>query len=951
MSEKAPSSLSRVESIDEALQESDALYRTVAETASDAIITINEESTILLVNRAAERIFGYSVPEMLGQHLTLLMPEYLRHLHRAGIKRYLETNQRHISWNAVELPGLHKDGHEVQLELSFGEFSKRGKRFFTGIVRDISYRKRMEVERQAVFEIIQGAITTINLDEMFSLIHRAIGRVLYAENCFIALYDPDTDFINFEFWADKFDPPPPPRPVGIGFSSYVLRTSEPLLLTEELTAQMIERGEVKQSGSFSPSWLGVPLRTASSTIGVLAVQHYEDRNAYSELDLEFLSSVGNQVALAIERKRAETTLRESAEKYQTILEAIEEGYYETDLAGNFTFFNDALIRLLGYSKDELMGMNNRQYMDAENAKKVFQTFQRVYTTGKPAREFDWEVIRKDGIHRSNEGSVSLRRDAAGQPVGFRGIVRDVTERKQAEAALKESEERYRTLVERSPEGIAVHSEGKILYINAAGTKLLGAANQEELIGTQVLDLVHPDYRETVENRIRQVLEEGKQAELTEEKFLRLDGQIIDVEVAGIPIIHQGMPAIQVIIRDITERKRTEGALRETEEQLRQSQKIEAVGRLAGGIAHDFNNMLTVINGYSDMLLRELDQGDPLRRKVEGIKKAGERAASLTYQLLAFSRKQVLQPKVVDLNTIISDIDKMLQRLIGEDIQLTTVLSPLTGQVKVDPGQISQVLVNLAVNARDAMPQGGKLIIETANFYMDQEYARQHFPVQPGSYVMLAISDTGSGMDAETQKRVFEPFFTTKEVGKGTGLGLSMVYGTVKQSGGFVWVYSEVGVGTTFKIYLPLVEEKLEGAEAGTASSDLLTGTEKILLVEDEDMVRRITRDTLEMSGYEVLEARDGAEAIAICEQEDCGIDLLITDVVMPRMSGRELAERLAVLRPGLRVLYMSGYTDNAIVHHGVLEAGISFLGKPFTANALAHKVREVLDAPWRGSAN
>jgi CheY-like chemotaxis protein len=385
-----------------------------------------------------------------------------------------------------------------------------------------------------------------------------------------------------------------------------------------------------------------------------------------------------------------------------------------------------------------------------------------------------------------------------------------------------------------------------------------------------------------------------------------------------------------------------------EEQFRHAQKMEAVGRLAGGVAHDFNNLLTVINGYSDLLLEGLSTSDPARGHLEEIKRAGERAALLTRQLLAFSRKQILEPKVLDLNGVLDGLDKMLRRLIGEDIELATIRGPELGQVMADPGQIEQILMNLAVNARDAMPQGGKLTIETSNADLDDAYARRHAVVIPGRYVMLAVSDTGIGMDAETQSHIFEPFFTTKEKGKGTGLGLATVFGIVKQSRGNIWVYSEPGRGTTFKVYLPQVKKAAERVQAGQAPGRADGGSETILVVEDEESVRALAVRILQKHGYKVLETISVEQALVIGERYRMPIDLLLTDVVMPGMRGPELAERLARSHPEMKVLYMSGYTDNAIVNHGVLAAGTAFLQKPFTPGALARQVREVLQG--RGSA-
>jgi signal transduction histidine kinase len=400
-------------------------------------------------------------------------------------------------------------------------------------------------------------------------------------------------------------------------------------------------------------------------------------------------------------------------------------------------------------------------------------------------------------------------------------------------------------------------------------------------------------------------------------------------------------------RSVAERERADAieALQNTEKQLVQSQKLEAVGRLAGGISHDFNNLLTVILGYTDISKRNLPAGDPLLRNLDEIGKASERAASLTRQLLAFSRRQVMQPKVFDMNSVVNDLKKMLRRMIGEDIELRVSSQEDLGNIKADPVQLEQVIMNLVVNARDAMPRGGKLSIETSNVYLDESYARDHVTVEPGEYVMLAISDTGCGMNEETRQHIFEPFFTTKESGKGTGLGLSMVYGIVKQSGGNIWVYSEEGRGTTFKIYFPRVTAAAEEYKRSNGVVEAPKGSETILLVEDAALVRTLARQVLETAGYRVLEAASAEAALRLCEHiNGTRIDLLLTDVVMPGMSGDDMSKILLTKHPNMPVLYMSGYTDEAIVQHGVLEPGLNFLQKPFSPGALALKVREVLDA-------
>lgn len=501
---------------------------------------------------------------------------------------------------------------------------------------------------------------------------------------------------------------------------------------------------------------------------------------------------------------------------------------------------------------------------------------------------------------------------------------------------------YRQVLGNSLDVICTVDEaGRFVQVSEASFDVWGY-EPAELIGRRYLELVHPDDRDRTSLTAATIMS-GVATSNFDNRYLRKDGRTVDIMWSA--NWSEADKSMFCVARDVSQIKQAERALEHSVEQLRQSQKLESVGCLAGGIAHDFNNMLTAIQGYGELTLRRLEGDDPLRRNIEEILKASQRSAALTRQLLAFSRQQILQPVVLDPNVIINDTVRMLRRLIGEDVHLVAVLKPEAGRVKADPGQVSQILMNLAINARDAMPTGGKLTIETANVTLGEDYARQHVSVVAGEYVMLSVSDTGTGMSAEVQRHIFEPFFTTKDVGKGTGLGLATVYGIVKESAGNIWVYSEEGVGTTFKVYFPRVSEKSAAEAAEITHAELPRGSETILLVEDEELVRMLARRILEERGYTVVEAGNGAEALALCAGRERRIDLLMTDVVMPRMGGRELAGRCASLYPRMRILFTSGYTDDAVVRHGVVESGTNFLQKPFTVDALARKIRAVLDAP------
>jgi two-component system cell cycle sensor histidine kinase/response regulator CckA len=608
-------------------------------------------------------------------------------------------------------------------------------------------------------------------------------------------------------------------------------------------------------------------------------------------------------------------LAERDRRYKTLLEQTQEAVLVA-VDGNVAYANPACVEMFGYER-ALLGVPVSIFF-APGSREQVSEFVGQRGAGRPAPElYEALGLRADGTTFDVEVRVT--------PIEFDGrsgsqaVLRDITGRKRMEAGLKESEEKYRLLFERNLAGVyRSTADGRLLECNRAFARLLGYASPAEAMAHSEWWLhAHPGAHAEFWERLRK---EGSIVN-HEGQARRKDGTPVWV-IQNVSLVadEDGEETLLGTVFDVTERRRLE-------EQLLQSQKMEAVGRLAGGIAHDFNNLLTAIAGYSDLLLAELLANDPRRESAVEIREAGRRAAALTQQLLAFSRRQVLEPRVLDLNAVIAGMEKMLRRVIGEDIELTTALDPDLWRTMADPGQIEQAIVNLAVNVT-----------------LDEQFASAYATVQPGPHVMLAVSDTGVGMDAALQSRLFEPFFTTKERGKGTGLGLSTTYGIVKQSGGSIWVYSEPGLGTTFKIYLPRCEEPVAEHEAPPLPLSPRPGTETVLLVEDEAEVRRLVERLLRMQGYAVLSAASPAEAIAAARAAG-RIDLLVTDVIMPGMNGRAMADLLAAARPRMRVLYMSGYTDAAIAQQGILPPGTAFLSKPFTPDVLARKVREVLDAP------
>jgi len=637
------------------------------------------------------------------------------------------------------------------------------------------------------------------------------------------------------------------------------------------------------------------------------------------------------------QRQAEQALRRAERKYRLIFEEAIVGMYQSTLDGRLLSANPAMARMFGFdSPGELIAAiantQSQVYVDP----KRWEEFERLLRERGVVKHFELQVQRKDGskvwlwtnAQAVREGNAIVR---------YEGIFEDITDRKLLEDQLLQAQQKYRDIVENAVVGIFQSTpEGRYMSVNPAMANMLGYDSPEDLVAS-ITDItrqvyVDPKCREEFK-RIARELGVTKnfecQAYRKDGSKMWLCANVRAISKNGVLVRYEG------INEDVTQRKLLE-------DQLRQAQKMEAVGQLAGGIAHDFNNTLSIITGYSDLLQIKLPVGDPAHRHAEEITKAGHRAGALIRQLLAFSRKQIIQPVVLDLNAATREFEKMVHHLIAEDIEITFKRSPDLGRVKMDPGQVEQILMNLAVNARDAMPQGGSLCIETANVDLDETYAGQNVHVTPGSYVMLSVSDTGCGMDKETQLHIFEPFFTTKGAGEGTGLGLSTVYGIAKQNAGHISAITALGKGTTFRLYLPrLGDDASEPSLPPRAVETIHLGTETVLLVEDEDPLRMLTRICLKSNGYSVLDAPNAAAALELAKKHGGHIDLLLTDVVMPGMSGRELAKRLIALR-GVKVLYMSGYNNDLGDHHGILDGDTVLLDKPFTLHSLLTKVYEVL---------
>ena len=802
---------------------------------------------------------------------------------------------------------------------------------------DVTDRKRQEDLRIALFSIAAAADQAQTLHDLYQSVHQIIRTVVPADSFYIALYDEKNDELEFPYYVDVVDLPLTHRKSGKGRTEYVLHSGKPLLLDRALERELQRRGEIVPFGKPTAVWLGVPLKIEKKTIGVMVVQHYTDPRAYDETHLQILENISSHVAKMLARKDADAQLLKSIQRLDSAVAASDLGEWELDLKNHLASRSLRHDQIFGY-KSTLPEWTYEMFLAhvlPQDRAKVDKKFKASVTTG--TCEFEARIRRADGEVRWIRVRGQHRLDDQSQPSRMTGIVIDITERKQAEEALRLNEERLRLA--------QLGADIGIFDVELPSGKRVWSPHVFEIFGLppdspqptleDVLRCTHPDDRSLVSERCALLL--AGEPMHYDHRLIRPNGEVRWVEVSGkIVFDDAGHPVRYLgLCRDVTDRKLMEA-------QLRQAQKMEAIGQLAGGVAHDFNNALGVILGNLELLSEKVPEAEIYKKYLGKMRMAVDSATAITRQLLAFSRKQILQPVVLNLNVTVQQFHKMTQRLIGGNVRVTLSLEPNLGSVQADPGQIEQVLMNLVVNARDAMPTGGRLFIQTSNVSLDQEFVKRHIGSTPGEFIKLAVTDSGIGMSKDVLAHIFEPFFTTKSVGHGTGLGLATVYGIVKQSDGYIWVESEPGDGTIFEIYLPRVEGE-PSVERHRRPAGLVGGAETILLVEDEHAIREVTRIQLELLGYGVLEAENAQQAMVLFEQHEGNISLLLADVIMPGDNGRILGDKLKEKKPGLRILFMSGYTEDAVLRHSVTDSRETILIKPFSLEVLAARVREVLD--------
>ena len=873
-------------------------YKLLVEHSRDLILyTRRDDGRILDANDAAAKAYGYTRPELQSLSVHQLRASGTQGLTAAQLA---EADTRGILFETVH---RRKDGSTFPVEVSSQGATIGGARTLISVIRDITERKRAE---EALRE------SENRLSQTFTRMGEGVGLV-----------DVEERFQSANPAAETLFGVPPNGLVGRSLMEF---------LSPEGSRRILAESAKRRAGLESSYEMEIVRPDGvRRQILVTAVPHVTGEG-------RVMGAFGVFRDIT-ERKRAEEALRESERQLAESQRVAGLGSYVLDIPAGIWKSSAVLDEVFGIDETYVRSVEGWTLLIHPDWREEMADYFASQVLRQQVR-FDKEykiVRRNDGQERWVHGLGELELDGEGRPIRMLGTILDVTGRKRAEEELRATEENYRRLIEQADDGIfLLNGDGRFVMVNSAFCKMLGYT-REELCQLNVLDTYLPSERALGQRRLSDV---RSGANVRFERLMRRkDGTPLPVEASG-RRLEDGR--LQAIVRDITERKRAEEERAKLQEQLHQAQRMESIGRLAGGVAHDFNNLLTVINGHSQLLLNSMKAGDhPVRESLEEIRRAGERAAGLTQQLLALSRKQVLRPHALDLNRLVAEMQPMLAHLVGEDVELCVELCAGAATICADPHQLEQVIMNLVVNSRDAMSQGGKLSIETAVAEWGESLAQLRPYAEAGPHVVLAVSDTGVGMDEETRQHIFEPFFTTKEVGKGTGLGLSMIQGIVEQSGGFIEVSSEPMCGAVFRVYLPRVEDA--APDEGTPEAILpIGGKETVLVVEDQAEVLKYAAAVLRAYSYRVIEAANAGEALPICGREAEHIDLVLTDVVMPNMSGQELVNQLARLRPGIKVLFMSGYSDDAVARHGVLNEGAEFIAKPFSPEELAEKVRAVL---------
>ena len=927
----------------EALRRSEARYRTTLQSIGDAVIATDAQGRVELLNSAAEELTGWTAAEAQGrllEEIFRIVNEETRQAVESPVQRVLREGVVVGLANHTIL--IHRDGRPIPIADS-GAPLRDDQGRLTGVVlvfRDQSVERFHERRREAERRLLENLARGLSLPDWLESLCREY-QALYPEALASALLLEEG---RLRHGAAPDLPPEYNQAIdgvqigpNVGSCGTAAYCNTPVIVSDIATDPLWEAyREAALTYGLRACW-SIPIRgRQGEVLGTFAI-YYRTPRSPQEQEIADLQRWAYLASLAITNVRDRQALEESEEKFRLLAEESLAGVYLIQ-DGRFAYINNAIAQMYGATREEVPQLPSALDIVApEDRPLVAENLRRCLRGETASLRYRFRVARRDG--KTGIVEVMGRRILFRERAAVLGTALDITEQHQAEQALRQREEFLRSLI-RSIDGVVWEADPRTFrftFVSERAEKLLGYPGRQWLEEENFwVNHLHPEDRDRAVQFCQSATGRGEDHTF-EYRMVAADGRVVWVryyvtvekDAAG------QTAALRGIIVDVTEQKRLEA-------QLLQAQKMEAIGRLAGGIAHDFNNLLTVILGYSQMLLQRLPVSEGGRELVQTIFEAGERASSLTQQLLAFSRQTIVEPKLIHLDQLIHNMEKMLRRLIGEDIVLATTSAGHLPPVRIDPGQMSQIILNLAVNARDAMPQGGRLTLECITVELDEHYCRRHPQAQPGRHVCLAVSDTGIGMPPEVKERIFEPFFTTKELGKGTGLGLAVVYGIVRQHGGHIEVYSEVGHGTTFKIYLPAVQET--ALRELPLAEDAPRGHETILLVEDDEAVRELARISLEMYGYQVLWAGDATEALRLAEEHAGRIDLLLTDVVMPGLSGRELVDKVRQRQPHLKVLFMSGYTDDAVLRHGLVHAEVAFLQKPFTPAGLARKVRDVLDA-------